>query len=99
KVEDVHSANKSLVENMRAALGFDEKKFVAFRDISGDYRRGLIDSKAYIAHVNRFGLSHLVLELAQLLPDTEKQRELIEAYNSGLECSEKTKENTEERIT
>ncbi|KAK4406888.1 E3 ubiquitin-protein ligase hel2 [Sesamum angolense] len=30
KVDDVHTANKSLVEKMRVALGFDEDKFTAF---------------------------------------------------------------------
>ncbi|EYU46869.1 hypothetical protein ABFS82_04G002400 [Erythranthe guttata] len=81
KVEDVHTANKSLVEKMRGALGFDQDKFTAFRDISGEYRLGSIDAETYLTYVEQFGLSHLVLELATLLPNPQKQKELIDAYN------------------
>ncbi|KAL3849627.1 hypothetical protein ACJIZ3_011509 [Penstemon smallii] len=84
EVKDVHTANKSLVEQMRASLGFDEEKFTAFKEISGEYRQGSMDVKAYLAYVEHFGLSHLVLELAKLLPNPEKQKELIEAYNVNL---------------
>ncbi|KAH6777427.1 RING/U-box superfamily protein [Perilla frutescens var. hirtella] len=79
--EDVQTSNKSLVDKMRAALGFDEEKFTAFKDVSGEYRRGSIDVETYLAHVDQFGLSHLVLELARLLPNAQKQKELIDAYN------------------
>ncbi|KAL6968703.1 RING-type E3 ubiquitin transferase [Sarracenia purpurea var. burkii] len=84
KVEDVQTANKSLVERIRSALGFDEAKYAAFKEISGEYRQGLIDAGSYIAYVNQFGLSHLVIELARLCPDTEKQRVLVETYNATL---------------
>ncbi|KAI3449345.1 hypothetical protein Pfo_006010 [Paulownia fortunei] len=87
KVEDVHTANKSLVEKMRAALGFDEDKFTAFKDISGEYRQGSMDAETYLAYVEQFGLSHLVLELARLLPNTQKQKDLIEAYNVNMAYS------------
>lgn len=81
KVEDVHTANKSLVEKMRVALGFDEDKFTAFKDISGEYRLGSMDAETYLACVDQFGLSHLALDLARLLPNAQKQKELIDAYN------------------
>ncbi|KAL8544782.1 hypothetical protein ACS0TY_005126 [Phlomoides rotata] len=81
KVEDVQTANKSLVEKMRIALGFDEEKFTAFKDISGEYRKGSMDAETYLDCVEQFGLSHLVLDLARLLPNAHKQKELIEAYD------------------
>ncbi|KAL2556466.1 RING/U-box superfamily protein [Forsythia ovata] len=84
KVEDVHSANKSLVEKMRAALGFDEEKYTAFKKISSEFRLGLMDTETYLACVEQFGLSHLVLELTRLLPDAQKQRELIDTYNANM---------------
>ncbi|KAJ4829147.1 hypothetical protein Tsubulata_038347 [Turnera subulata] len=84
KVEDVQSANKVLVEKIRAALEFDEDKFTAFKVISADYRRDLIDTAEYLAHVYQFGLSHLILELAGLCPDIRKQRELVEIYNYNM---------------
>ncbi|XP_020575748.1 LOW QUALITY PROTEIN: zinc finger protein 598-like [Phalaenopsis equestris] len=81
---DVYRANKSLVENIRAGLGMDENKYAAFRSISAEYRQSLINSWEYLSYVEQFGLSHLVLELAQLCPDPQKQKELIDAYNANL---------------
>uniref|UniRef100_A0A5B7A2M4 RING-type E3 ubiquitin transferase n=1 Tax=Davidia involucrata TaxID=16924 RepID=A0A5B7A2M4_DAVIN len=83
-VEDVHSANRSLVERMRAALQFDQDKYNAFKYISGEYRQGLMDTGIYLAYVEQFGLSHLVLELARLCPDAQKQKELVDLYNASL---------------
>ncbi|KAK6260389.1 hypothetical protein SCA6_014863 [Theobroma cacao] len=82
-VEDVQTANKSLVEKMRAALEYDEEKYNAFKEISGQYRQGLTDSGRYLDYVKQYGLSHLVLELARLCPDAQKQKELIETYNAS----------------
>ncbi|KAG8389615.1 hypothetical protein BUALT_Bualt02G0247500 [Buddleja alternifolia] len=84
KVEDVQTANKSLVEKMRVALGFDEDKFAAFKIISGEYRQGSMDAETYLAHVEQFGLSHLIVEMARLLPNAQKQKELIDAYNINM---------------
>ena len=84
KVEDVQNANKNLVEKIRAALEFDENKFAAFREISTEYRQGVIDAGEYLAYVFQFGLSHLVLELARLCPDPRKQKELVETYNFNM---------------
>ncbi|CBI37014.3 unnamed protein product, partial [Vitis vinifera] len=89
--EAVHTANKSLVEKIRAALEFDEDKYTAFKDISGQYRQGSIDTAVYLAYVQQFGLSHLVLELARLCPDAQKQKELLETYNASVRSSGKGK--------
>ncbi|XP_062081746.1 uncharacterized protein LOC133788327 [Humulus lupulus] len=78
---DVNSANKSLVERIRIALDHDEKNYAAFKELSSQFRRGLISTEEYLAFVCQFGLSPLVLELARLCPDLEKQRELVETYN------------------
>ncbi|XP_004307075.1 PREDICTED: zinc finger protein 598 [Fragaria vesca subsp. vesca] len=84
KVADVQTANKSLVEKIRAAVDFDEEKYSVFKDISGQYRQGLVDTDVYLDFVRQFGLLHLVLDLARLCPDTHKQRELIDAYNKSM---------------
>ncbi|CAD6202451.1 unnamed protein product [Miscanthus lutarioriparius] len=78
--EDVRAANKSLVERMRSALGMDEDRYSAFKEIAGEYRQGIIDNLEYLSYVEQFGLSHLVPEMARLLPDPQKQRELADAY-------------------
>lgn len=87
KVEDVHSANRSLVEKIRAALDGDQEKFTVFKEISSHYRQGSIDTELYLDYVQNFGLSHLILDLARLCPDIEKQRELIEAHNARMRRS------------
>ncbi|MBA0864024.1 hypothetical protein Goshw_028843 [Gossypium schwendimanii] len=86
-VEDVRTANKSLVEKMRAALDYDEEKYTAFKEVSGQYRQGLIGTDRYLDYVHQHGLSHLVLELARLLPDLQKQKELIDTYNASLQSN------------
>ncbi|GFZ07265.1 RING/U-box superfamily protein [Actinidia rufa] len=87
KVGGVHTANRSLVERICAELEFNEDKYAAFKVISSEYRQGIIDTGEYLAYVHQFGLSHLVLELARLCPDAQKQKELVEAYSSGLRSS------------
>ncbi|KAJ6995781.1 hypothetical protein NC653_012599 [Populus alba x Populus x berolinensis] len=81
KVEYVQYSNKALVEKIRAALEFNEEKFSAFKLISTEYLRDIIDTEEYLAYVHQFGLSHLVFELARLSPSVEKQRELVEIHN------------------
>ncbi|XP_061366223.1 E3 ubiquitin-protein ligase HEL2-like isoform X2 [Gastrolobium bilobum] len=83
-VENVQSANKSLVEKIRGALDFDEERYSLFKDISAQYRQGTIDTDTYLDYVQQFGLSHIVLELARLCPDPRKQKELVESYNASL---------------
>ncbi|KAL6288835.1 hypothetical protein ACE6H2_006345 [Prunus campanulata] len=75
---------KSLVEKIRAALEFDEDKYTIFKDISGQYRQGLVNTEIYLDFVPQFGLLHLVLDLARLRPDGQKQKELIDAYNASI---------------
>ncbi|GAB2282126.1 hypothetical protein Dimus_016682 [Dionaea muscipula] len=84
KVDDVQSANKSLIEKIRGALDDDEEKYAAFKVISQEYRQGSIDTWSYLEYVKQFGLSHLVLDLARLCPDAQKQKELIDTHNATL---------------
>lgn len=90
--QNVQTANKSLVESIRAALGMDEEKFAAFKTISTEYRQDQIDTWEYLSYVEQFGLSHLILELARLCPDSRKQRELSDAYNANF-CNNDLQEN------
>ncbi|VAH03832.1 unnamed protein product [Triticum turgidum subsp. durum] len=83
-VEDVRQANKSLVERMRVALGMDEDRFSAFKEIASEYRQGVIDTSEYLSYVEQFGISYLVPEMAKLLPDPLKQMELADAYYTNM---------------
>ncbi|KAI4989571.1 hypothetical protein ZWY2020_036888 [Hordeum vulgare] len=78
--EDVRQANNSLVERMRAALGMDDDKFSAFKEIACEYRHGVIGTSEYLSYVEQFGIAHLVPEMARLLPDPLKRKELADAY-------------------
>ncbi|KAL6198300.1 hypothetical protein ACLB2K_028092 [Fragaria x ananassa] len=84
EVGDFQAANRSLVENIRAAVDFDEVTYDAFKDISTHYSQGLVDIKVYFDLVIQFGLLHLVLDLARLCPNAQKKRELINAYNASM---------------
>ncbi|KAJ0255670.1 putative zinc-finger protein [Hirschfeldia incana] len=86
---DVQSANKSLVEKMRSALGHDEDLFMTFKDVSGQYRQGSIDAATYLEYVKGYGLSHLVIDLARLCPDPRRQKELIDAHTASLRSDAK----------
>ncbi|KOM39364.1 hypothetical protein LR48_Vigan03g274600 [Vigna angularis] len=78
-VENVQSANQSLIEKIRCALDFDEERYSMFKDISAQYGQGTIDTETYMDYVQNFGLSRLVLELARSCPDTQKRAELVSA--------------------
>ncbi|KAL8158923.1 hypothetical protein V2J09_000460 [Rumex salicifolius] len=85
KVKDKRTANKSLVERIRAALDHDHDTYAAFKDISLEFRRGSIDTLNYLDYVTQFGLLHLVPEMARLCPEPNKQKDLVEAYNSTMQ--------------
>ncbi|KAL6624748.1 hypothetical protein ACP70R_032069 [Stipagrostis hirtigluma subsp. patula] len=82
--EDMRAANRSVIEKIRAALGMDEDRYSAFKEIAGEYRQGIIDAPEYLSYVEQFGLSHLVPEMARILPDPRKQRELADAYYTNI---------------
>ncbi|XVE89506.1 hypothetical protein DITRI_Ditri20bG0002200 [Diplodiscus trichospermus] len=89
--EDVQSANKALVEKIRVSLAFDKEKYSLFKGITAEYCQGSINTEEYLAYVHQFGLSHLVLEIATLCPNVEKQKELVETYNFNMSgcCSDR----------
>ena len=45
---------------------------------------GSISTTIHLAYVQEFGLSHLILELARLFPDTKMQKVLLETYNTSV---------------
>ncbi|XP_006654202.1 E3 ubiquitin-protein ligase hel2 [Oryza brachyantha] len=91
--DDVRAANKTLVERMRSALGMDEDRYTAFKEIAGEYRQGIIGTLEYLSYVEQFGLSHLVPEMARLLPDPQKQKELADAYYTNMRFKSSLQEN------
>lgn len=92
KEEDVFTTNSSLCEKIRSALKFDEDNYSTFKGLSEEYRQGVIGAGEYLSYVQQFDLSHLVLDLARLFPDPQKQRDLLDKYNASVR-SDSTQEN------
>lgn len=78
------AANNFLVERVQTALGMDRDRYAMFKEISGEYHQGVINASSYLLYVEQFGLSHLVPEMARLLPGPQKQKELADAYYANL---------------
>ena len=75
--------NQILVENIRTILGHDKSKFDEFKAISGKFRNGACSAKEYYVHCcDIFGKSfqHVFDELVELLPDEERQKELLSVH-------------------
>ncbi|CAK9187578.1 unnamed protein product [Ilex paraguariensis] len=81
-VDDLSSANKSMVERIHIALEFDEDKYQALKFISSEFYEGATDTAEYLTYVQQFGLTHLVPEMAILFPDASKHKELADTYNA-----------------
>ncbi|KAL3686666.1 hypothetical protein R1sor_009240 [Riccia sorocarpa] len=80
---DLRAANKALVERIRSGLKGNEQQYADFKDVSGRFRKGEMDSNEYYDRVSRLGLSFIVPELARLCPDPRKGEELMEAHSVG----------------
>nr|XP_043635336.1 E3 ubiquitin-protein ligase HEL2-like [Erigeron canadensis] len=82
-VQEVYAANKSMVEKIREGLNHDQDKYADFKQVSAEYRQGVINAETYLVYVDQFGLSDLVPDLARLLPDPGKEKELMAVYNAN----------------
>lgn len=76
--------NQILVENIRTLLGHDKVKFDEFKAMSGKFRKGACSAKEYYVNCcDIFGKSFQSVfhELVELLPDKERQRELLSVHS------------------
>lgn len=78
--EEVRIANRAFCDHIRSRLGDDEKVFMAFKDLSAQFRKGKLDANLYCKHVASLGLWDVVPELARLCPDPGRQGSLLNAY-------------------
>ena len=62
-------------------------KFGEFRVSVGSFMRGHTDAQQYHAIVESLGLSHLIPEMASLLPDPTKRAELLSVHESSTSSS------------
>ena len=64
----------------------DEFNLNLFKDLSGKFRRGLIDGNDYYKGISELlgeNLKYIFSELVSLLPDEEKQSELLRIHNDA----------------
>lgn len=83
-MEHLRVANKALIEQIQAGLEGNEQEFSDFKEVSTLFRKGEMSAFDYHRHITRVGMSHLVPELARLLPDPVKRGELLDAHKAGL---------------
>lgn len=69
-----------LVEKVKKQL--DAKRFADFRQSIAAFMRGDADANAYHKRVQSLGLTHLVPEMASLLPDPSKRAALLAAHEA-----------------
>lgn len=82
----VQERNQALVEKIRSLLGYDKSKFDEFKALSGMFRQRACSAKEYYAHCHElFGSNFLQVfsELVDLLPDPERQKELLVAHQDA----------------
>ena len=86
--------NKELITTIQGILG--QEKFLTFKAQSGEFRRGVIDASEYYKTCSQlFGqnLKRVFHELVALLPDPEKQQQLLTAFNDAKVLAKQTGEN------
>ena len=82
----VQERNQALVDKIRGFLGYDKSKFDEFKALSGKFRQSACSAKEYYAHCcELFGshFSQVFSELVDLLPDPDKQKELLAAHQDA----------------
>ena len=77
--------NVQLIENIRKLIKDDQEKFGKFRTWSGQFRKGIMKSEDYynecLQLMGKTSFLSIFPELLVLLPDIEKQQQLLQVYN------------------
>ncbi|KAK3089981.1 hypothetical protein FSP39_008176 [Pinctada imbricata] len=83
--QEFQSRNKALISQIKESIEFDAEKFDRFKQWSGEFRKGSISATDYYEKCEKLvGEEKFVpifSELIVLLPDIDKQQELLKAYN------------------
>ncbi|KAF5899288.1 E3 ubiquitin-protein ligase [Clarias magur] len=81
--ENFKQRNMDLIQSIQNYLQNDESKFNEFKNYSGQFRQGLISAAQYHTSCHELlgeNFSSVFNELLVLLPDTQKQQELLTAH-------------------
>lgn len=78
------SRNQAFIEDVKMHLGNDIEKFRQFKTFSGNFRQGHCSAREYYTNCTQlFGSNFRFIfnELVSLLPDSDKQTELLAVHN------------------
>ena len=82
---DFQQRNRSLITTITDLIGGKSLEFKTFKEISGKYRAGQMDSNVYYVEckqlMNKKQFNAVFPELLSLLPDIGKQQDLYELYS------------------
>ncbi|KAG7316980.1 hypothetical protein KOW79_019278 [Hemibagrus wyckioides] len=81
--ENFKQRNMDLIQSIQNFLQNDESKFNEFKNYSGQFRQGLISAAQYHKSCHELlggNFNRVFNELLVLLPDTQKQQELLTAH-------------------
>ncbi|XP_066530347.1 E3 ubiquitin-protein ligase ZNF598 [Hoplias malabaricus] len=81
--ENFKQRNMDLIQSIKNFLQNDEPKFNEFKNYSGQFRQGLMSAAQYHRSCQELlgdNFSRVFNELLVLLPDTQKQQELLTAH-------------------
>ena len=81
---DFQERNKGLITTITDLIGGKSLEFKTFKDISGKFRAGQMESDVYYVEckqlMNKKQFNKVFPELLSLLPDIQKQQDLFELY-------------------
>lgn len=80
------SRNQAFIENVKMLLGNDREKFAAFKTLSGKFRQGNCSAQEYYDNciaLFECNFTFIFNELVSLLPDSDKQSELLAVHNDS----------------
>lgn len=93
--DDFQNRNQMLIASIQSMCVDDSSKFTDFKTISGEFRRSEIDASSYYRKceetLGKKNFHQIFPELMALLPDIDKQQELLSVYTASLKLHESQK--------
>jgi len=84
--QDLSDRNQRLIDRIKSRLNENGEEFKSFKTLSAEFRQGEISAKVYYEHCRTLmgsdGLLEILPELIVLLPDIDKQHELLSVYQT-----------------
>lgn len=95
---DFVNRNQTLIQTIQSLCTDNPQKFLDFKTLSGEFRRSEIDASTYYHRceetLGKEKFSEIFPELMALLPDINKQQELLLVHMASLKHEEKQKSSS-----